>query len=426
MTRLLNTSSNIQTLCMSTLQQYPSINHILLLCLCCEYAPEHFTQYNAEQLDEIALSLRNDEDWTTICQATSFQDDSVKNSEYALHAALLNIPKLLHYSKTEGFADIIGYLLIEDSKSGDEAETVTPPSIANLVAWLMQPQANDSVYDPTCRAGGLLAACSRYAKVEVFGQEASQKRWITTQLTLMLYEKKPFGIKHSGCLLQPLHQENQLQSFDIVVGHPPWGRSVKNIEIKDSFQRFKWGMPSTRLDYAYVSHMVASMCPENGRMAVLAQHGILFRSATEGAIRQRLIEDNLLDAVIALPEKMVPFMSAPLVLLIFKQQRPDTSVLWIDASKDYIADKYQNKLSEKHINRICELYIQRESVPQYATLSSFETIKANQFKLNIPLYIKPVQEAAPSDLQTLQKERKQLMKQWQLLQQKLDEKLQNS
>ncbi|WP_051938275.1 N-6 DNA methylase [Ghiorsea bivora] len=422
MTTSINTSTNTQTLCTSILQQYPSINHILLLCLCCEQDPEYFTQYNAEQLDTVALSLRNDKDWANVCQATSFQNYAIENNDHALPSVLLNIKAL---NKSDGFRDAIDHLLREDSKIDHQEEIYTPPSIASLIARLMQPQANESIYDPTCGAGSLLTACGKLAKVEVFGQEALLKRWVTSQLTLMLYRQNPLGIKHSDCLLQPLHQENQLQKFDVVIGVPPLGRLVKNMAINDDFQRFKWGMPPSRLDYAYISHMVSSMCPENGRMAVLAQHGVLFRSAMEASIRQKLIEDNLLDAVIALPEKMIPFMSAPLVLLIFKQQRPDTNVLWIDASKDYIADKYQNKLGKKHINRICELYINRQTVSQQATLVSFEEIKHNQFKLNIPLYIQPEQKVAPSDLQSLQQERKQLIQQWQSLQEQLDDILQS-
>jgi len=395
-------------------------NHILLLCLCYLHDPKNFTQYNTQQLDEIAFSLRMDEDWSKICHFVFFQDNEITSNDDALPTVLQKIKQLFNISKKDTLTNTIDFLVAEENKSANEPVTIIPPTLATLIVKLMQPQKNESIYDPTCRSGDLLSAFSNIENLKTFGQEPTLDRWITAQLTIMLNGKTPHGIKHSDCLLQPLQQHDQLEKFDIVVASPPWGKSGKDVKFENDLKRFKWGMPSSRLDYAYISHMVASMRPENGRMAVLMQHGVLFRSAMEATIRQKLIEDNLLDTVVALPEKLLPLMSSPVVLLIFKKQRPDTSVLWIDASQNYVADKYQNKLSQQHVNHIISLYLKRQSVPQQANLASFATIKENQFKLNIPLYIQPKHNTAPNDLKAMQQKRQQLIDQWEKLQQELD------
>jgi len=143
-------------------------------------------------------------------------------------------------------------------------------------------------------------------------------------------------------------------------------------------------------DYAFITHMIEVTFPdphENGRVGVIVPHGVLFRGGAEGQIRQHLIEENLLDAVIGLPPNLFYGTGIPAAILIFKRARPDRRVVFIDASRDFAAGTPQNKLRMGDIDRIVATYRAREAVDRYATLADFDEIRENDFNLNIPRYV---------------------------------------
>ena len=154
--------------------------------------------------------------------------------------------------------------------------------------------------------------------------------------------------------------------------------------------------------------MIETLKPVTGRMGVVVPHGVLFRGSSEGKIREKLINENLLDAVIGLPEKLFFGTGIPAAILIFKKQKSDDSVLFIDASREFKSGKNQNNLSEENIAKIIATYRTRESIDKYAYLATLQEIKDNDYNLNIPRYVDTFEEEAEIDLVAVRAEREQL------------------
>ncbi len=197
----------------------------------------------------------------------------------------------------------------------------------------------------------------------------------------------------------------------MVVANPPfsldkWGQASAG---DDKYGRFRRGIPPrTKGDYAFILHMIETLKPKTGRMGVVVPHGVLFRGASEGKIRRKLIEENLLDAVIGLPEKLFYGTGIPAAILIFKKKKRDGKVLFIDASREYQDDKNQNHLTEEHINKIVDTYAARNNVDKYAYIVDPAEIKENDFNLNIPRYVDTFEEEEEIDLMVVREEREKL------------------
>jgi len=210
-----------------------------------------------------------------------------------------------------------------------------------------------------------------------------------------------------------LDSKGHLMLFDIVTANPPfsldkWGHEEAE---NDHFGRFRRGIPpKTKGDYAFILHMIETLKPKTGRMGVVVPHGVLFRGSSEGKIRQKLIEENLLDTVIGLPEKLFYGTGIPAAILIFKKQKADDKVLFIDASKEFKSGKNQNQLSQANIDKIIETYEQRQSVDKYAYLASLDEIKENDYNLNIPRFVDTIEEEEEIDLMAVRAERITLKK----------------
>ena len=181
--------------------------------------------------------------------------------------------------------------------------------------------------------------------------------------------------------------------FNVVTANPPfsldkWGREEAE---NDPLGRFWRGIPpKSSGDYAFITHMIESTYLEksqNGRVGVVVPHGVLFRGGAEGKIRQQLIEENLLDTVIGLGPNLFYGTGIPVALLIFKRNKEDNTVLFIDASNNYLQNSTQNKLRKTDIEKIISTYLARQSVDKFAYLADFDEIRENDFNLNIPRYV---------------------------------------
>ena len=169
----------------------------------------------------------------------------------------------------------------------------------------------------------------------------------------------------------------------------------------DAWKRFDWGVPpSSKGDYAFVLHMLHSLDAENGRMAVVLPHGVLFRGASEGKIRRQLVELNLLDAVIGLPANLFYGTGIPACILVFRKKRTRRDVLFIDASGEgnYEKGKNRNILRHSDINHIVSVYEARENVDKYSYVASYDEIRENDFNLNIPRYVDTFEEEELVDI----------------------------
>ena len=196
-------------------------------------------------------------------------------------------------------------------------------------------------------------------------------------------------------------------SFNVVVANPPfsldkWGADTAT---DDRFQRFWRGTPpKSRGDYAFISHMVETMNEQDGRVGVVVPHGCLFRGGSEGLIRQRFIEENLLDGVIGLPANLFFGVGIPAALMFFRRGKKGDKVFFIDASREYAEGKNQNKLRPEDLEKIVRTWRARQDVPKYAHLASLEQLKSNDCNLNISLYVDTFEDEAPVDLDAVKKE----------------------
>ncbi|EKD81415.1 MAG: hypothetical protein ACD_39C01819G0001, partial [uncultured bacterium] len=180
----------------------------------------------------------------------------------------------------------------------------------------------------------------------------------------------------------------------------------------DQFNRFWRGVPpKSKGDWAFISHMIEVALEKAGRVAVVVPHGVLFRGAAEGRIRRKLIEENLLDAVIGLPGNLFPTTNIPVAILVFDRARERggarescKDVVFIDASREYVSGKNQNTLSGEHLEKIMATFKARNEVEKYAHIATFEEIKENDFNLNIPRYVDTFEEEEEIDIDAVQVE----------------------
>ncbi len=361
--------------------------------------------------------------------STKLGDEKQKNDVLKHLLEDFHKPELDLRPSRVGKQDIIGdayEFLIEKFAAGagkKAGEFYTPSAVSQLMAELVAPQPGDDICDPACGSASLLMKCGQYIKQHhnskkyaLFGQEAIGSTWALAKMNMFLHGEDNHKIKWGDTLRNPqlLNKDDSLQHFDVVVANPPfsldkWGSDAAD---NDKYGRFRRGVPpKTKGDYAFILHMIETMKPKTGRMAVVVPHGVLFRGSSEGKIRRKLIEENLLDTVIGLPEKLFYGTGIPAAILVFRKTRSDKKVLFIDASRAYKEGKNQNHLTEQHLQTIVETCNTRKSVDKYAYLADFDEIAENDFNLNIPRYVDTFEEEEEIDLMAVRAEREVLKKQ---------------
>lgn len=331
--------------------------------------------------------------------------------------------------------DIIGdayeYLIANFASDAGKkgGEFYTPSEVSTLLAKLVEPKDGDMIYDPTCGSGSLLIKASKEVgspNFRLYGQEKNGQTHALCKMNMFLHEISDSVIEWGDTLRNPLHlQDNFLKTFDIVVANPPfsldkWGEEIAR---DDSFGRFKRGIPpKSKGDYAFVLHMISSL-NSNGTMGVILPHGVLFRGSSEGKIRQNLIDENLLDAVIGLPANLFYGTSIPACILIFKKSRTCKNVLFIDASREFEKGKNQNALTNKNIEKIAKTYKNKSQIEKYSYLATLKEIKENDYNLNIPRFVDTYEEEELIDIKATKAEISRLQKELQISQNKIDEYL---
>ena len=320
------------------------------------------------------------------------------------------------------YEHLIGQFASASGKAA--AESYTPLEVATLVARLVDPQEGDEICDPACGCGSLLLECARWIRQRtgarryaLYGQETIGNTWAVAKMNMFLHGEDNHRLEWGDTLRNPrlLAGDGSLHRFDVVVAHPPfslerWGREVAE---SDRFGRFRRGLPPrTKADYAFILHMVETMKPESGRMAVVVPNGVLFRGAAEARIRRTLVEENLVDAVIGLPEKLFPGTGIPVAVLVLRKNKTDDKVLFIDASRDFEAGKNQNILGEADLQRVLDAHRARQPVSGYASLASPDEIAANEFNLNIPRYVDKLDSQHEIDMGDVLQERERLRQEW--------------
>lgn len=326
----------------------------------------------------------------------------------------------LEDSESDVLGDAYEYLIAQfASGAGKKAgEFYTPQQVSKILAKIvtLDKKQLKSVYDPACGSGSLLLRIAKEARVANFyGQELNRTTYNLCRMNMILHDVHydHFDIKQEDVLSHPQHIEDR---FEAVVANPPFsakwqGKDNPLNETDDRFSRYGKLAPSTKADFAFVQHMIYQLS-ENGTMAVVLPHGVLFRGAAEGEIRKYIIEEqNYLDGVIGLPANLFYGTSIPACIMVFKKCRVhDDNIFFIDASNEFEKVANQNVLTNDHVEKIIKTYQKREKVEKYAYKAPLLQIKENDYNLNIPRYVDTFEEEEPVDIESVAKELQDLEK----------------
>lgn len=357
-------------------------------------------------------------------------DSRLGNSTNERAKSLNNIVKLvdsIEYKGEDG-KDILGeiyeYLIGQFAASAGKkgGEFYTPHQVSKILAKVVTEGVEKcdelfSVYDPTMGSGSLLLTVGQElpkgTPMKYFGQELNTTTYNLARMNLMMH-----GVSYNNMVLNnadTLESDwpdgpdakgiDHPRSFDAVVANPPYSAKWDNDETKLKDPRFsEYGKlaPASKADYAFILHSIYHL-NKNGTMAIVLPHGVLFRGAAEGKIRETLIGKNYLDTIIGLPANLFYGTSIPTVILVLKKNRENKDILFIDASNDFEKNKNQNNLRDEDIDKIIKTYKERKDVEKYAHLASIEEIRENDFNLNIPRYVDTFEEEEPIDLEEVNK-----------------------
>lgn len=320
--------------------------------------------------------------------------------------------------------DIIGdaYIyLIERfaSDAGKKAgEFYTPRQVSRVLAKLVAPKEGDKIADPACGSGSLLIEAAQEVgskNVMLYGQEVNGGTHALAKMNMFLHDIDGAKLEWGDTLNNPkLIEDDKLLAFDVVIANPPFSLDKWGAEnaVNDKHKRFHRGVPPKGTgDWAFITHMVETARQKAGRVAVVVPHGVLFRGGAEGKIRQRIIEENLLDAVVGLPTNLFHSTAIPVAILVFDRRREAggdlanrQDVLFIDASRDFQQAKTQNLLLDQHISIILSTFKNRTNVARYSRVVPTAEIVENDFNLNISRYIDTTDADQEIDLDAVQAE----------------------
>jgi type I restriction enzyme M protein len=355
------------------------------------------------------------------------------NKEVLSDAVLQRL--LLHFNKyslgnndlytPDLLGDAYEYLIkmFADDAGKKGGEFYTPKGVVKLIVQLIKPEPKNKVYDPTCGSGGMLVESARYiaqrgGKVGelldagLFGQEKNLGTWAICKINMILHNYSDADIQKGCTLASPKHiQNDELMIFDRVIANPPFSQNkwwdAAEVEVKtddkgkeippnynkvvsDPYGRFSYGIPPRGYaDLAFLQHMI-SVLKHDGKLGIVLPHGVLFRGGSEGKIREGILKDDILEAVVGLPSKLFYNTGIPASILIVNKSKPlqlKNKVIFIDASKEFKEGKNQNILEDEHVNKIVNAYDAGAEVEKFMRIVDMKEIAKNDYNLNIARYI---------------------------------------
>ena len=377
-------------------------------------------------ISESTLGNESEDDFENL-----FEDMDLNNSKIGrgeedktklISTIMLKINDIDFYHE-DAEIDVLGdayeYLISNFAASAGKkaGEFYTPQQVSRILAKLVTINKSklQSVYDPTCGSGSLLLRVGKETKVvSYYGQEFNSTTYNLARMNMLLHgvSFRHFDIKNDDTLERPRHID---MKFDAVVANPPysqnWSADPKFIE-DERFSAYGKLAPKSKADFAFIQHMIYQLS-DNGTMAVVLPHGVLFRGASEGIIRRYLIKDkNYLDAVIGLPANIFYGTSIPTCILVFKKCREnEENIIFIDASKDFEPGKNQNRLRDQDVDKIIKTYTDRLEIEKYCHIAPLSEIEENDYNLNIPRYVDTFEEEEEIDIKAVQQDLKEIDKQ---------------
>ena len=375
-------------------------------------------------IEQSTMGTESEDDFDNLFEDLDLTSSKLGKTESAKNELIVKI--LNHLSKidfglNDTESDVLGdayeYLIGQfASGAGKKAgEFYTPQEVSTILSKIVTTGKTKlrNVYDPACGSGSLLLRVAKEVEevTEFCGQELNRTTYNLARMNMILHgvHYRDFDIKQEDTLENPQHLEDR---FEAVVANPPFSAiwSANPLHMSDDrFSQYGKLAPKSKADYAFIQHMIYQLA-DNGTMAVVMPHGVLFRGAAEGHIRKYLIEDkNYLDAVIGLPANIFYGTSIPTCILVFKKCRQqDDTILFIDSSQHFEKAKNQNFLREADINRIVSTFSSRETIEKYSYAATLDEVKENDYNLNIPRYVDTFEEEEPVDLDAVSAQLKAL------------------
>jgi len=414
-----------------------------------DYLYEHRNGTNIGEIIDIALTdleeanreKLSSEDGSGIFRNISFNSNNlgdVKDKNSRLKNLLIDFSAMdltpSHLENNDIIGDAYEFLISNfASDAGKKAgEFYTPSEVSTLLARLTKSKPGARICDPTCGSASLLIKSGKEVgsdNFSLYGQEANGSTWALAVMNMFLHGFDNAIIRWGDTIRNPkLKEGDALMRFDTVVANPPfsldkWGKVDDKEENKtansfdpesDKYNRFWRGIPpKSKGDWAFISHMIETTYENTGKVGVVVPHGVLFRGSSEGKIRQKTIEENILEAVIGLPANLFFGTGIPAAILIFNKGKGNNkNVLFIDASQQYENGKNQNKLRNEDIDRIVATYRKFNAGElkagivdeKYSYVATFDEIQENEFNLNIPRYVDTFEEEAEVDIAAVQVE----------------------
>ncbi len=378
-------------------------------------------------IEQSTMGTESEEDFNAL-----FEDLDLNSTKIGRTVGARNeiIVKILNYLDKIDFkleeieSDVLGdayeYLIAKFAAGAGKTagEFYTPQQVSKILAKIVTTGKSKikSVYDPTCGSGSLLLRVAKEAEIsEFYGQELGRTTYNLARMNMILHDVhyRNFNIEQEDTLENPQHLDKR---FEAVVANPPFSAHWKSdanplFNTDERFSQYGRLAPKTKADYAFLTHMLYQLA-DNGIMASVFPHGVLFRGAAEGHIREYIIKEmNALDAVIGLPANIFYGTSIPTCIVVLKKCRKvDDNIVFIDASGDdhFLKVGNQNVLRDEDVEHIVNTYRNRETIDKYSYVATLADIAKNDFNLNIPRYVDTFEEKEPVDLDAVSAELKEI------------------
>ena len=363
--------------------------------------------------DSLAGVLKNNIDFNAVKGKTKIPDQKWK--ELLDH---FNQPGFVLVNDNFEFPDLLGaayeYLIkyFADSAGKKGGEFYTPAEVVRLLVQLTKPTAGNEIYDPAVGSGGFLIQAHQYVEEQgenannlaLYGQDPNGTTWSICNMNMILHNIRSFTIENGDTLEDPLILQNgQIRRFDRVLANPPFSQNYSRASMKFK-ARFQEWCPETgkKADLMFVQHMLASL-KGDGHMATIMPHGVLFRGGKEKLIRERLINDDVIEAIISLPQGLFYGTGIPACVLVCNKNKPDAlrdKILFINADREFAEGKNQNKLRPEDVEKIDFVFTHKREIPKYSRLvDTSEIAEKHDYNLNIRRYVDNTPEPEPEDVQ---------------------------
>ncbi len=363
--------------------------------------------------DSLAGVLKNNIDFNAVKGRTKIPDQKWK--DLLDH---FNQPGFVLVNDNFEFPDLLGaayeYLIkyFADSAGKKGGEFYTPAEVVRLLVQLTKPAAGNEIYDPTAGSGGFLIQAHQYVEEQgedandlmLYGQDSNGTTWSICNMNMILHNITQFTIENGDTLEDPqILQNGQIRRFDRVLANPPFSQNYSRASMKFT-SRFREWCPETgkKADLMFVQHMLASL-KGDGHMATVMPHGVLFRGGKERLIRELLIKDDVIEAIISLPQGLFYGTGIPACVLVCNKKKPDNlrgKVFFINADREFAEGKNQNKLRPEDMEKIDFVFSSKREIPKYSRLvDKSEIAEKHDYNLNIRRYVDNTPEPEPEDVQ---------------------------